>query len=617
MARSSPAVKGTSDKLGGLGALREPVRYIRTRTPVLPRHQRTGGVLDAIRAMQAGEGREQLCRSNLAAFCSYKLRGEPDPEDPRPAFARGERFLIGPHHVRWAHIASNFRRACVLAARDHSKSMFFSKGYPLWQSWRRPKSRGYLFSGSADQAYEKSEIIEREVLENPELAQLRPYKGCVWNKGHREFGNGSWIRFRGFGAKSRGGHPGWAVLDDILNDEHAYSELVRRKEINYFLQAISNMVHTRGQIICVGTPFSKQDLYHVLKGKKAYHFEEFPAYDKFGIPLWAARYSIEDLEAKREEIGPLAFTREFMLVPASDDISLFPSTLFEGDCVVPHCRLGMERRYWRSAGIEYIYQSVDIALSAAQGSDYFVIWTVGLDRFGNRWILDVFRERGVPYRNQKSLIIKYGRKWNPVSITIESNQAQQIWGDELILDTDLPIVPYKTSAEKHHLAKGIPAMLMLLENGKFKMPHGDEKSAEMMRTWADEMHNFVLVNGKVTSIGVHDDLAMASYLAEVGIRESGRFDFSFEATHDDAFEAALEDLDMGRPGPLVIPGAAPGSEVVFSLDQIDRLVSVGEDELDDDEDETGFHPDQFSGAPSGLGMLGGAGRAGFTEYAWV
>jgi hypothetical protein len=491
---------------------------------------------------QDPEVQATILRTSLAVYASETLTG------PRKAPYNGK-FLIGKPHITWSKLLRSTKRLCILAPRDHGKTYFFNFAYPIWMADTRPGSKGYIFSATKDQAVEKLEAIAHEIENNPELAHLDASEipGHTWSKTKLELKNGSVIYARGFGTKVRGAHPDWIVCDDVLNDEDATSLTIRRRNIKYFRSAISNLAGTDATIIIIGTPFHQADLYAKLRDNPEYVFRSYPAEDKTGKPLWEERYNRAQLAAKKREIGSVEYTREFLLKPVSDDTSLFPDELFEGPPFEQmHIKLGMPWEYWDRLGVT-IYQGVDFAISASSGADYFVIWTVGVDDSGNRWIINIERHQGAKYKKQKSRINAQGQKYQPALIILEDNQMQAIYGQELMEETDLPIVTYTTGVEKHSLAKGVPALRTLLENKKYRCPRGDQESVEMTDVWIDELHNISVVDGKVISVGEHDDTVMASWLGEKAIEKGRAFGFSFgEEKGDKEAAAEMEALDIAE-----------------------------------------------------------------------
>lgn len=465
--------------------------------------------------------RGMMLRKSPAFFATELLRGPPQPP-------YNGRFLAGDHHQQWDRLVTSHKRLCVNAPRDHGKTYYFTFAYPIWQAATHPNEKGFIFSATATQAERILEDIRVEVENNPELQWLVPSKkDRGWSTRQLRFSNGHTIYARGFGTRVRGAHPRWIVVDDGLNDESAYSEMVRNKQIDYFYTAITNMVVPEGQIIVVGTPFAVNDLYGELANNDEYKFARFPAVSKDGEVLWPQRYSPSLLDKRRREIGAIRFSREFLCVPASDEMSLFPVSLFKGDPVeLPTVRLGQPLSYWNEVADLSIYMGVDLAISSNIGADYTVIWTMGVDDRGNRWILDIQRLHGASFQDQLSEIIRVGRRYDPARVYVEANQMQQVFGNELIRKTDLPVAKFTTTAAKSKLDKGVPSLRVLLENQKFRIPRGDSRSVELTDRWIDEMHNITFRDGKVESVGEHDDLVMACWICDQAIR-AGKFQFSF------------------------------------------------------------------------------------------
>lgn len=486
-----------------------------------------------------------MMRESPAYFASVVLRGPPQAP-------YNGRFMVADHHVAWDELVTTHKRLCVLAARDHGKTFFFDFAYVLWKICFQANGRGYIFSATQAQAIRILGDVKDEIEGNPRLSWLRDGGFVRWTSTSITLANGHKVYARGYGTKVRGAHPDWIVVDDGLNDEDAYSEIVRRKNIDYFFTAITNMIVPGGQIIVVGTPFHAADLYSELKKNPRYHFAKFSAVvttDGVQHALWPERYALNDedqaaLEAKGViveslakralEIGPIRFAREFRCDPVSDDMSLFPERLFRGqDVEIPGAVLGAPRRVWASAGILSFYVGVDIALSSTTGADYFVIFVLGLDAQGNRWIVDLQREKGLSYQEQLSRITATGRRYAPDLIYIEANQMQRVWGDELIRTTDLPIAKFYTtgggmsakarrrnlpkgntvSANKNSLEGGVPGLRVPLENRKLRVPRGDTHSVEMTDLFVEEMKAFTWSDNKLQGVGAHDDLVMGFWIA--------------------------------------------------------------------------------------------------------
>lgn len=243
--------------------------------------------------------------------------------------------------------------------------------------------------------------------------------------------------------------------------------------------------------------------------------------------------------------------------PLSDEASLFPGYLFEGSKVRQPYKLGLPASYWEDRGF-LRYTGVDIAMSAETGGDYFVIFTVAIDGQGNRWIANLTRAKGWGFQKQLDAIKDEYYLLKPETILIEANQMQRVWADELVRETDLPVRKFFTtgvggrqpaqpwkkgatsiSANKHHLDRGVPALRISLENLKWRVPRGDEHAIELTDHWIGEMGAIGWIDGKVQSVGEHDDMVMACWMANTAVTMSASQKIDMITVGDEEKKAIL------------------------------------------------------------------------------
>ena len=487
---------------------------------------------------------------NTAVYASLYLRG------PRRAPYNG-RFLVNWHHREWAEIEQKHKRACILAARGSGKSWFWVFASSLREAERSPGCEIAIFSNSQPQARKRLRTIRLEIEGNPKLQHLLPSRKqrSLWGTDAICLANGTLISTAGFGTKARGDHPKRLVVDDGLSDENMTSAGVRKHHIEHFYSAIESMPDENDPLYVVGTPMHVHDLYGDLRRRGEYFFRAYPAVDRDGKLLWAAKLPRAALEAKRRRIGEIRFAREFLVKPLSDASSLFPSWMFEGPAERVDAVLGMPREAFETLGVRRFYIGVDFGLAATIGSDYTVVFGWGVDGDGNRWVLDIDRERGVGYEAQKDKIRRMGQKYRADLIYAEGVQAQRIFGETLAMETDLPVKPFFTGRGKHSDAIGVPGMRVLFENKKVRIPRGDGRSVELTDIWAGEMQAMTVQDGRVVSIADHDDAAMACWMAECAVRDSGQFDFTFSERPGDrealeaqeAEDALLDEAGLTAP----------------------------------------------------------------------
>ena len=83
---------------------------------------------------------------------------------------------------------------------------------------------------------------------------------------------------------------------------------------------------------------------------------------------------------------------------------------------------------------------------------------------------------------------------------------------------------HTTGREKMDVFKGVPSLSILFENGKYRMPRGDERSARLVDVLANELVGL--------GVEAYDDTVIALWIAECGIREMSENEARLEIIDD-------------------------------------------------------------------------------------
>ena len=501
--------------------------------------------------VQNGDARRRMLRADCAFFASEVLGIE-----------------IGDHHQEWSEMVRKHRKISILAARGHGKSGFWSYAYPIWQSWRTPGNLGLIVSDTEGQVSEFFRIMKdgKEFRDEdgylwklPAIADV-PFlveEGMLpkdwersWTESRIFFANRSRFEGKTFGKRFRGRHVLWMVIDDGIGDDTQYSELAREKDWDFLTRTLSPMLLPGGQLVDAGTPLHADDIHGRLAKNDEFVQRKYPAIrTEHGrdVALWPELRPLKWLRAKEREIGSLAFGQEYLLVPATSEASLFPLKLFTKRPEVLDHKLcvGLTLAQIRDRGWS-VFFGVDVAQSAEVGADYFVICVMAVDEAGNRYVIDLFREKGLPFHSQLATIEDWAARYEPDLIYIEANAAQRIYGDELIRTTDLPVYKFVTTAAgKNSLESGVPGLRPLIENGKLRFARGDAASVQTTDILIAELGCFAWVDGKLQGVGAHDDTVMSLFLADQAIRATRRFTLwtaaAEEEEQDDEDDAEAHD----------------------------------------------------------------------------
>ena len=463
-------------------------------------------------------------------------------------------FQLSWHHLEWGDLVHQYRKLCIMAARDHGKSYYFSNAYPIWKmynycrpnvgklSGRRPtnsnSNRGYLFSFSLQQSVDLMEIL-KTTIENNDILRERLYPDTrnsgAWASTNIVCKNGARLTCKGFGSSVRGAHPYWIVVDDGLKDNVIYSAIQRQKNIDYFHSVIMNMLVPKGQIIVVGTPFHALDLYGDLKtksiqsslDKKGWFVIEYPAIFPDGRILWSQRWGFDELMEKRATQGNIIFSRENLCRPITNESSIFPLDILERSLVRMENYTLVNNRNDFPINFEKVVVGCDFAISSNVGSDYYVYTIWGVDEKRDMWLLNMFRDKGKKYHEQMQILRSINVRFRPECMVLEQNTFQQIFVDESSRQ-GLPVIGHTTGIDKYDLKTGWPGISILFERGKIHIPIGDEYSRNVKDLIFDDLGSVAFTEKGLQSVGSHDDISSSIWLATLGANKlfTG-FKFSF------------------------------------------------------------------------------------------
>lgn len=125
---------------------------------------------------------------------------------------------------------------------------------------------------------------------------------------------------KGRGANIKNKRPTKIILDDIEDDAQNKSADRREKLRRWVYEVIFPSLHKkRGRVIWIGTVLSVMS--EVLAFYKKFGGVFRKAIED-GKPLWGSRYTMEDLEKIKSDIGTRAFSQEYLNTPVNDETSI-------------------------------------------------------------------------------------------------------------------------------------------------------------------------------------------------------------------------------------------------------------------------------------------------------
>lgn len=427
-------------------------------------------------------------------------------------------------------------------------SFYFAYAFTLWRlySYTRPvlyagdtidnqnRKETCLITNTMTLAKNHMNKILTEIDINPILTQkINPNGKAKLGETQIETEHGAILHLRGKDGFIRGLHVGAVVADDVPDESSIYSDEQREKLKETFKGTIEPIVEPYGYFLVSGTPYSTapNELYNIIRADKRFALFEYPVIFPDGRSLAPDRYTFDDLVKKKEELGTMVFSREYLCVPIADDSTIFPREYLMRSVI------GMEQISFVDS-VEFfpfkltkVVVGCDFAISGNIGADYTVISVWGVDVMNNYYLLNLYREQGMSHNEQVDRIVMVDRMFKPNVIVCESNGFQGILA-ALAKERGLRNIEtfVTTDGNKKDLHTGWPSLSAMFERGQIKVPYKVGRTKEMVEIMFSEFSSvtFRTDKGKLEAVSGHDDVVSSSFMAVNKLRETTNAQFSID-----------------------------------------------------------------------------------------
>lgn len=457
-------------------------------------------------------------------------------------------FTMGWRNLEWANLVQLFPWSSFLCSRSSGKSFQFVYAFCLWRLYSFTKPIFYngdtidnknrketaLITNTMTLAEVHVGKIVEEIRTNPILRQkLNPNGRAKLGTTGIETETGSILHVRGKDGFIRGLHVGAAVVDDLPDESSIYSDEQREKLKELFRATITPIVESYGYLITSGTPYSTSpnELYNVLKKDKRFASFEYPIIFPDGRSLAPDRFTFSDILGFKEELGTMVFSREYLVVPISDNSTIFPYSF------LMRSTIGMENIGFADSidffpiKLKKVIIGCDFATSGSIGADYTVYTVWGVDSMNNYYLVAIHREKGMSHNEQIDKIVLFDRLYRPNKIVCEANGFQGILS-ALARERGLKNIEQFTTTEgnKKDLYTGLPSLSAMFERGQMKIPFKEGTTKEMAHIIFGEFSSisFRSDKGKLEAVSGHDDICMSSFIAINSLREENKSTFRMD-----------------------------------------------------------------------------------------
>lgn len=413
----------------------------------------------------------------------------------------------------------------------------FCMAFPLWRlySYRRPsfmkpdipdnknRQETCIITNTEKLGKEHLDKVGEEIKSNEALAAiLNPNGKASIAATSIECENGTKLHLRGKDGFIRGLHVGAAVSDDLPDESSIYSLEQREKLKDLFKGAITPIVEPYGYNIVDGTPYQQQDLYYELKQDPKFKVFEYPAIFPDGRLLAPDRFTYAKLMEEKKSLGTMVFSREYLVVPISDDSTIFPMEILMRSTVGMETTRLVDNIESFPIKLQRVVVGCDFAVSGNVGADYTCYSVWGRDFDGNFYLLYIYREKGLSHNEQIQKISYLNTVFKPNEIVVENNGFQAILADMCVQMGIRNISTFTTTAgNKKDLRTGWVSLAALFERGAIKCPYHPDTRMKIDAMFGEfNSIAFRSDKGTLESISGHDDTVSSSFMAINKLRES-------------------------------------------------------------------------------------------------
>jgi predicted phage terminase large subunit-like protein len=424
-------------------------------------------------------------------------------------------FISGAHHKRMSdafeRVANGTcKRLIINMPPRHTKSEFASYLLPAWFLGKFPNKKIIQCSNTGELAVgfgrKVRNLVDTDTYHEvfPELSLSTDSKAAGrWNtsKGGDYFAIGVGGTVTGKGADV-------LIIDDPHSEQEAAMAAtnpdVYDKVYEWYTSGPRQRLQPGGAIVIVMTRWAQRDLTgQVIKSAaqrsgEEWEVIEFPAILPSGNPLWPQFWSIEELEALKEELPNSKWQAQYQQNPVGNESAI------------------VKRDWWqwweedRPPECEYILQTWDTAFEKHQRADYSAGTTWGVfthhkDHSKNIILLNTYKKR-VEWVDLKKDVLNEYREYEPDGLLIEKKAT----GAPLIYELramGIPVQEYTPSKGQDKIAR-LNSVSDIIASGKVWVPR---------TRWAEELVDEIAAFPS----GEHDDLVDATTLALMRFRQGG------------------------------------------------------------------------------------------------
>lgn len=261
-------------------------------------------------------------------------------------------------------------------------------------------------------------------------------------------------------------HPNLIVIDDPCSERNTQTPQQRHKVISWFRKnVLPRMDDDNGQIILITPRWHKEDLAGFIMSDPGYsHWKiinqpaEWTDDNGQQHVLFPEKFSPEKLKTIRAQLGARDYSMLYLNKPSKDANADFKEAWIESG------------RYAERPKDLTVFAGIDLAAGKNKKNNaYFAYCVIGVDRAGDAYILDAYRDR-IPFHDQLKVVKRINHLHHPRLIMVETNAYQSVFLESLRTDPETRQLPLKDKNTEGDKDARIGGLAPLFENGFIRFP---------------------------------------------------------------------------------------------------------------------------------------------------
>lgn len=428
-----------------------------------------------------------LCKSSLLGYCIASWEGYKPANHHRliarklEAVARGE-----------------IKRLMIQMPPRHGKSMLASEFFPAWYLGWHPEHQ--IIHATYGQTL--ADGFGRKIRN----LMAEPLHGAVFPGISLADDSQSAARFHtnkqgvyhavgiGGGATGKGAH--LLLIDDPVKDrEEAESEVFRERNKDWYKSVAYTRLMPDAAVVIIQTRWHEDDLSGWILEEHAHEGWDvlsLPAIDEDDNALWPEAYPIERLRVIEKTLGPKDFQALYQQSPRPVE-----GAEFKRNWIQYYSNLN-------PLGMNTVIL-VDPASGRRKKNDFTSMWVLGLGSDGNRYVLDIVRDK-LNLTERAARLFNLHRKWKPAEVRYEQ---YGMMADIEHIRSEMDLRSYRFAITEVGGATRkedrIRRLVPVFQKGRIWFPHQlmyTDKSGEVR----DLVHDFIETEYLSFPVARHDDM---------------------------------------------------------------------------------------------------------------